>query len=105
MAAKASTPAEHRALEEYFLTLAKRYTADATEHATTANTYRGTRTAQAAVHCDPSSDCRRTRPRKQLRRRRCTSSLRVLPGSGLAFVRVGVRCRPGGNRLKQAVMP
>ena len=25
---------------------------------------------------------------------RCTSSLRALPGSGLAFVRVGVRCRP-----------
>ena len=52
MAAKASSPAEHRALEEYFLTLAKRYTADATEHATTANTYRGTRIAQAAGHCD-----------------------------------------------------
>jgi uncharacterized protein with gpF-like domain len=52
MAAKASSPAEHHALEEYFLTLAKRYTADATEHATTANTYRGTRIAQAAVHCD-----------------------------------------------------
>ena len=29
MAAKASTPAEHRALEEYFLTLAKRYTREA----------------------------------------------------------------------------
>jgi hypothetical protein len=52
MAAKAGTPADHRALEEYFLTLAKRYTADANEHATTANTYRGTRIAQAAVHCD-----------------------------------------------------
>jgi len=52
MAAKASSPADHRALEEYFLTLAKRYTADATEHATTANTYRGTKIAQAAVHCD-----------------------------------------------------
>jgi hypothetical protein len=52
MAAKASTPADHRALEEYFLTLAKRYTADATEHATTASTYRGTKIAQAAVHCD-----------------------------------------------------
>ena len=52
MAAKASTPADHHALEEYFLTLAKRYTADATEHATTANTYRGTKIAQAAVHCD-----------------------------------------------------
>ena len=52
MAAKASTPADHRALEEYFLTLAKRYTADATAHATTASTYRGTKIAQAAVHCD-----------------------------------------------------
>ena len=52
MAAKASTPADHRALEEYFLTLAKRYSADATAHATTASTYRGTRIAQAAVHCD-----------------------------------------------------
>jgi hypothetical protein len=52
MAAKASSPAEHRALEEYFLTLAKRYTADASQHATTASTYRGTKIAQAAVHCD-----------------------------------------------------
>jgi len=52
MAAKASTPADHRALEEYFLTLAKRYTADANEHVAMANTYRGTRIAQAAVHCD-----------------------------------------------------
>ena len=33
MAAKASTPADHRGLEEYFLTSAKRYTADAKEHA------------------------------------------------------------------------
>jgi hypothetical protein len=52
LAAKAGTPAEHHALEEYFLTLAKRYTADAQEHAATASTYRGTRIAQAAVHCD-----------------------------------------------------
>ena len=52
MAAKASTPADHHALEEYFLALAKRYTAEATEHATTASTYRGTKIAQAAVHCD-----------------------------------------------------
>ena len=52
MAAKAGTPADHRGLEEYFLTLAKRYTADANEHMATANTYRGTRIAQAAVHCD-----------------------------------------------------
>jgi len=52
MAAKANTPADHRALEEYFLTLAKQYTADATEHATTASAYRGTKIAQAAAHCD-----------------------------------------------------
>jgi hypothetical protein len=52
LAAKASTPADHRSLEEYFQTLAKRYTKDANEHVATANTYRGTRIAQAAVHCD-----------------------------------------------------
>ena len=50
--AKASTPAEHHALEEYFLTLAKRYTAEANEHVTLAQTYRGTRIAWAAVHHD-----------------------------------------------------
>lgn len=52
LAAKASTPADHHGLEEYFQTLAKRYTADANEHVATANTYRGTRIAQAAAHCD-----------------------------------------------------
>ena len=52
LAAKASTPADHHVLEEYFLTAAKRYTADANEHAATASSYRGTRIAQAAAHCD-----------------------------------------------------
>jgi hypothetical protein len=52
LAAKARTPAEHRGLEEYFLTLAKRYTAEANEHVALAQTYRGTRIAQAAVHHD-----------------------------------------------------
>ena len=52
LAAKASTPADHHSLEEYFQTLAKRYTADANEHTATANTYRGTKIAQAAAHCD-----------------------------------------------------
>ncbi|MDO8793925.1 MAG: hypothetical protein Q7J25_04825 [Vicinamibacterales bacterium] len=52
LAAKASTPADHHSLEEYFQTLAKRYTADANEHVATTNTYRGTRIAQAAAHCD-----------------------------------------------------
>lgn len=49
LAAKANTPAEHRALEEYFVTLARRYTAEANEHVTLAQTYRGTRIAQVAV--------------------------------------------------------
>lgn len=40
LAAKASTPANHRDLENYFLTLAKRYTADAKEHAAMAPAYR-----------------------------------------------------------------
>jgi len=52
MAAKAGTPAEHHALEEYFLTLAKRDATEATEHVTLAQSYRGTRIAQAAVHHD-----------------------------------------------------
>ena len=52
LAAKANTPADHRGLEEYFLTAAKRYTADANDHRAMAQAYRGTRIAQAAVHCD-----------------------------------------------------
>jgi hypothetical protein len=52
LAAKASTPADHHSLEEHFQMSAKRYTADANEHVATATTYRGTRIAQAAVHCD-----------------------------------------------------
>lgn len=51
LAAKASTPAEHKALEEYFLTMAKRYTTTADEHVTLAQAYRGTKIAQAsAIH-------------------------------------------------------
>jgi hypothetical protein len=52
LAGRASTPADHRALEEYFLTAAKRYTADANEHVAMAQAYRGTRVTQAAAHCD-----------------------------------------------------
>ncbi len=52
IAAKASSPADHRALEEYFLTASGRYTADANAHATMADSYRGTRIAQSADHCD-----------------------------------------------------
>ena len=51
LAAKASMPAEHKALEEYFLTLVKRYTTTADEHVTLAQAYRGTKIAQAsAIH-------------------------------------------------------
>jgi hypothetical protein len=50
--ARARTPDDHFALEEYFLTRAKRYTATANEHATAAQSYRGSKIAQAAVHCD-----------------------------------------------------
>ena len=52
LAAKAATPADHRALQEYFLTAVKRYTADANDHTAIARSYRGTRIAQAADHCD-----------------------------------------------------
>lgn len=52
LAAKARTPAEHKALEEYFLTLARRYKTEANEHVALAQTYRGTKIAQAAVHHD-----------------------------------------------------
>jgi len=52
LAAKANTPADHHALEEYFVTAARRYSADANDHVAMAQAYRGTRMAQAAVHCD-----------------------------------------------------
>jgi hypothetical protein len=52
LAAKAATPADHRALQEYFLTLTARYEADANDHAAIALRYRGTRIAQAADHCE-----------------------------------------------------
>ena len=52
LAARANTRADHHALEEYFLTAAKRYRDAVTEHTSMAQAYRGTRIAQAAVHCD-----------------------------------------------------
>ena len=104
LAAKASTPAEHRALEEYFLTLAKRYTAEANEHVAMAQAYRGTRIAQAAVHHDRLGQvCRGMRPRKRPPLPRCTSSSPASAGNGCRF-RPGRRFRwPGGNRIKHTV--
>jgi hypothetical protein len=52
LAARASTPADHHVLEEYFQGAAKRYREAVNEHTAMANAYRGTRIAQAAVHCD-----------------------------------------------------
>lgn len=52
LAAKASTPADHRALMEYFNEAAKRHTRTANEHQQMAMSYRGTRIPSAAVHCD-----------------------------------------------------
>lgn len=52
LAAKASTPADHRALMEYFNETAKRHTSVANDHARMAQSYRGTKIASAAAHCD-----------------------------------------------------
>jgi len=53
LAETASTPSEHRSLEEYFATLAKRYTRDAEQHAQFAAAYRNSpRIAQVAVTHD-----------------------------------------------------
>lgn len=52
LAAKANTRTEHRALMEYFSTLVKRYTSEASNHVALAQAYRGTRLATAAVHHD-----------------------------------------------------
>ena len=52
LAAKASTPADHRALMEYFNTMAKRHSAAADEQTRLAQAYRGTRIAAAAFNAD-----------------------------------------------------
>ena len=52
LAGRASTPADHHALEEYFQMAAKRYREAVNEHSSMAQAYRGTRITQAAVHCD-----------------------------------------------------
>jgi len=49
LAAKASTPAEHRALQEYFTTLSRRYAAESKEHASFASGLRTTRLEHAAA--------------------------------------------------------
>lgn len=52
LAVRARRPSEHGALQEYFLTLARKYTTAADRHSAMALAYRGTRIAQAADHCE-----------------------------------------------------
>jgi hypothetical protein len=53
LAAKASTPAEHGELVEYYESLVKQYSTDATDHSAMAAAYRGTKSgASMASHCD-----------------------------------------------------
>jgi len=49
LAARASTPADHHALEEYFVTLAARYAADVKAHSAFAGAVRNTRIEHAAA--------------------------------------------------------
>jgi hypothetical protein len=55
LAIEAQTPADHRAVEEYFLTRAKRYTRDANDHAAMARAYM----AAARTHFDAVDHCDR----------------------------------------------
>lgn len=53
LAAKAATTADHRTLQDYFLTLATRSDAEAADHAGMATAYRSAKTlAGVASHCD-----------------------------------------------------
>jgi hypothetical protein len=53
LAAKAASAADHRTLQDYFLTLAKRSDAEAADHAGMAASYRAVKTLTAmASHCD-----------------------------------------------------
>lgn len=52
LAANARTSADHRSLETYFLTQAKRHTSAADDHSAMAGAYRSARITGAAVHCD-----------------------------------------------------
>ena len=53
LAAKAASTADHRTLQDYFLTLATRSDAEAEDHAGMATAYRGAKTLEGmALHCD-----------------------------------------------------
>ena len=53
LAAKARTPTEHGELVEYYGSLVKQYSTEATEHSAMAAAYRGTKSGTSmASHCD-----------------------------------------------------
>ena len=52
LAAKATTPGDHRALMEYFQTTAKRHAAAAADYTRMSQTYRGTKIAAAGFNAD-----------------------------------------------------
>lgn len=52
LAAKASTAADHRELATVYAARADRFRAEANEHVAMAASFRGTKIASAAVHCD-----------------------------------------------------
>ena len=81
MAAKASTPAEHHGLEEYFLTW-RSGTPRPKGTRRDGSTYRGTRIAQAAVHCD--------RLRQAVAGRRRPRRLRSMHKQLAGVTRVGI---------------
>jgi hypothetical protein len=58
--ADARTPADHGKIAEYFNSVAAKYTADADSHVAMASAYRGTKSAQAAAHCDRLAEQART---------------------------------------------
>jgi hypothetical protein len=109
MAAKASTPADHRALEEYFLTLAKRYTGEAADHKAMASAYRGLPrspgwAAGAAAHCDRLATLSGESANEAAGAAAMHKQLAGVGGNGCPL-RPGRRFRwSGGHRITHTVM-
>lgn len=78
-AAAARTPADHRSLEEYFLTRSERFTTEADAYTTAAQALRGTRIAQAADHCERRATAARAAARQALGRATMHGALAELP--------------------------
>lgn len=78
-AAAARTPADHRSLEEYFLTRSERLTTEADAYTTAAQALRGTRIAQAADHCERRATAARAAARQAQGRATMHGALAQLP--------------------------